>query len=147
MNGNDQEKNIAKTTNSVPTTIHFGPVTSIDLSFMSDDERKALQLEYTRGLMDLHLKATELNVDAAILKRTLDDLCATTRDASASGNAVTITHTQDTKVGRTEVIMGNTMSAKIGKLSKSQTGERDWTPYYILAGILALVIIVALMSS
>jgi len=42
--------------------------------------------------------------------------------------------------------MGNTEEAQSGKLSKSQTGEKDWTPYYIFGGILALIIIAALMK-
>ena len=70
----------------------------------------------------------------------------TVRDASEGGNAVTITHSQTTKVGRTEIIMGNTERAQSGKLSKSQSGETNWTPYYIFGGILALVIIAAFMS-
>ena len=70
----------------------------------------------------------------------------TTREISDRGDAVTITHTQTTKVGRTEIMMGNTEQAQSGKLSKSQTGEKDWTPYYIFGGILALVIIAALMN-
>lgn len=86
------------------------------------------------------------NIDAAVLKKTLNDLADVTIEVSESGNAVTITHTQSTKVGRTEVMMGNTEQAKSGKLSKSQTGVKDWTPYYIFAGILALIIIIVLMS-
>lgn len=37
--------------------------------------------------------------------------------------------------------MGNTDEARSGKLSKTQTGERDWNAYYIFAGIAALVLI------
>jgi hypothetical protein len=118
----------------------------MDLSWLPENERKALLIDYTKGIMDISKKAQELHVDAAVLKRTLDDFSDTTREVSDSGNAVTITHSQTTKVGRTEVIMGNTEEAQSGKLSKSQTGEKDWTPYYIFGGILALIIIAALMK-
>jgi hypothetical protein len=37
--------------------------------------------------------------------------------------------------------MGNTDAAKTGKLTRSQTGERDWTPIYVIAGIVAVVVI------
>ncbi len=146
MSTNDQNKNITKTDSNVPTEINLGPSTSMDLSWLPENERKALLIDYTKGIMDISKKAQELHVDAAVLKKTLDDFSDTTREVSDSGNAVTITHSQTTKVGRTEVIMGNTEEAQSGKLSKSQTGEKDWTPYYIFGGILALIIIAALMK-
>lgn len=146
MSENDRENNITKSGGSVPTEINLGPSTSMDLSWLPENERKALLIDYTKGMIDIGKKAQELHVDAAVLKRTLDDLSDTTREVSDSGNAVTITHSQTTKVGRTEVMMGNTEQAQSGKLSKSQTGEKDWTPYYIFGGILALIIIAALMN-
>ena len=54
-----------------------------------------------------------------------------TQEVSASDDAVTVSHTQESSVGRTEVIMGNTEQAMRGRLTKSQTGERDWLPYLI----------------
>jgi len=146
MSTNEKDKNITKTSSNVPTEINLGPSTSMDLSWLPENERKALLIDYTKGIMDISKKAQELHVDAAVLKKTLDDFSDTTREVSDSGNAVTITHSQTTKVGRTEVIMGNTEEAQSGKLSKSQTGEKDWTPYYIFGGILALIIIAALMK-
>ena len=143
---NDQEKSLTKSSDGVPTEINLGPSTSMDLSWLPENERKALLIDYTKGMMDISKKAQELHVDAVVLKKTLDDLSDTTREVSDSGNAVTITHSHTTKVGRTEIMMGNTEQAQNGKLSKSQTGEKDWTPYYIFAGILALIIIAALMS-
>lgn len=146
MSENDQEKSLTRSRGGVPTEINLGPSTSIDLSWLPENERKALLIDYTKGMMDISKKAQELHVDAVVLKKTLDDLSDTTREVSDSGNAVTITHSHTTKVGRTEIMMGNTEQAQSGKLSKSQTGEKDWTPYYIFAGILALIIIAALMS-
>ena len=131
---------------SVPTKIDLTPGTSMDISWLPESERKALLTDYTKGILDISRKAQELHVDSAALKKTLDDLSVTTKEVSESGNAVTISHTQTTSVGRTEVIMGNTQQAQSGRLSKSQTGEKDWTPYYIFGGILALIIIVALMN-
>lgn len=145
MNDNDQEKGLSKFSSGVPTTINLGPSASIDLSWLPEHERKALLVEYTKGILDIGKRAQELHVDAAVLKKTLDDLSDTTREVAGSGNAITITHSQTTKVGRTEVIMGNTEQAQSGKLSKSQTGEKDWTPYYIFAVIIAVVLIFAFM--
>ncbi len=131
---------------SVPSRIELTPGTSMDISWLPESERKALLVDYVKGILDVSKKAQELHVDAAALRKTLDDLSATTREVAQSGNAVTISHTQTTSVGRTEVIMGNTQQAQSGKLSKSQTGEKDWTPYYIFGGFVALILIVALMN-
>ena len=146
MSENDREKSVTKFSGSVPEVINLGPSTSIDLSWLPENERKALLLDHTKGMIDISKRAQELHVDTVVLKKTLDDLADTTIEVSESGNAVTITHTQTTKIGRTEVMMGNTQQAQSGKLSKSQTGDKNWTPYYIFAGILALIIIAALTS-
>lgn len=146
MNTGNEDNKMVKAGSNVPTEINLGPNTSMDLSWLSESERKALLLDYTRGMMDIGKKAQELHVDAAALKKTLNDFSDTTQEVADSGNAVTITHSQTTKIGRTEIIMGNTEEAQSGKLSKSQTGEKDWTPYYIFGGILALVLIAALMK-
>lgn len=145
MSENDQSKSLKSTTSGIPSAISLSPKTTMDLSWLPEEDRKVLLIDYSKGMLDLAVKAQELNVDADILKKTLDDLSSTTQKVSESGDAITITHSQTTKVGRTEVVMGNTEEAQSGKLSKSQTGEKDWTPYYIFAGILALIIIAALM--
>lgn len=131
---------------SVPTKIDLTPGTSMDISFLPEDERKELLTDYAKGILDISRKAQELHVDSRALKKTLDDLSVTTKEVSESGSAVTISHTQTTSVGRTEVMMGNTEQAQKGKLSKSQTGEKDWMPYYIFGGILAVIIIAALIN-
>lgn len=146
MSENEGKKSIKKFSGSVPAVINFGPNASIDLSWLPENERKALLIDYAKGMIDINKKAQELHIDAVALKKTLDDLANATIEVSESGNAVTLTHTQSTKISRTEVMMGNTEQAQSGKLSKSQTGEKNWTPFYIFAGILVLIIIVALVS-
>jgi hypothetical protein len=130
-----------------PSVVTLGPLGAIDLSFLPDAQREALMADYARGALDVAKKAHELHIDVNILKATLDNLANTTREVSESGNAVTITHTQTTKIGRTEIKMGNTDEAKSGKMSRSQTGEHDWTPYYVFAGIVALILIVFLFAN
>ena len=132
---------------SVPTTVPLGPSSSVDLSWLSEEERKTLLVEYSRGVLDISKKAQELHVDIAVLKTTLSNLADTTKEISDSGNAVTVSHTQTTSVGRTEIMMGNTQQAQTGRLTKSQTGERDWTPIYIIGGLIAVVLIAALVGA
>lgn len=141
------EKNLpARNESKLPTSIPISSNTSIDLSWMPESQRAQLLTEYTRGALDIGRKAQELQVDVNVLRDTLGNLTETTRRVAADGNSVTITHTQSTSVGRTEVIMGNTDNARSGKLSKTQTGEKDWTPMYIIAGLIAVVLIVSSLA-
>ena len=125
----------------IPSAIAISPTTMLDLSHLSEQERKALLIDYSRGMLDVGRKASELNVDVMTLRNTLDTFSQTARRAQDEGTSVTITHTQTTAIGRTEISMGNTDAAKTGRLTRSQTGERDWTPIYIIAGIVAVVVI------
>jgi len=129
-----------------PSTVPLGPATTIDLSFLPEAQRNALLHDHARKLLDVGAKAQELHLDVNVLRATLDQLATTTREVADGGNAVTIAHTQTTKVGRTEIKMGNTEEARSGKLTKSQTGERDWNPYYIFAAIAAVVLIAFLFA-
>jgi hypothetical protein len=145
-NGDGQGRNIVPQPGRTPSVVTLGPIPTIDLSFLPEAERSALMTDYAKGVIDVAKKAHELHVDIGVLKSTLDQLAQTTKDVSESGNAVTVTHTQTTKIGRTEIKMGNTEEARSGKLTSSQIGERNWTPYYIFAGIAALILIAFLFA-
>lgn len=144
---NGDGRDIVPRQGTSPSTISLGPTPVLDLSFLPEAQRNALLADHARKMLDLGAKAQELHVDVNVLRATLDQLAGTTREVSESGNAVTIAHTQTTKIGRTEVKMGNTEEARSGKLSKSQTGERDWNPWYIFAAIAAVVLIAFLFAS
>lgn len=146
MSNENRKNELSQQGDIPPTHIRLGPSASLDLSWLSEEERLELMREHAKGMIDITHKAQEMHVDSAALKKTLDDLSNTTRDASESGSAVTISHTQTTSIGRTEVIMGNTEKAKKGRLSKSQTGETDWTPYFIGAAVVAIIVIALIMS-
>lgn len=139
-------KEVATVATPVPTSVQLGPKTSMDLSWLPEEERKALLVEYTQGMLNIGRKAQELHVDVATLEKTLSTLSATTKEISEAGNSVTVSHTQTTTIGRTEVIMGNTDRAQSGKFSKTQTGERDWMPYYVIGGLIAAVLIAAAVA-
>ena len=100
----------------IPTEIPLSPTTTMDLSWLPVQKREALLVEYAKGMMDISKKAQELHVDVATLKNTLDQLASTTKEVSEDGGSVTVTHTQSTSIGRTEVIMGNTDEAKAENL-------------------------------
>jgi hypothetical protein len=143
---NNDGRSLVPQPGKTPSVITVGPLTNIDISFLPDAQRNALMEDYAKGTIDIAKRAHELGVDVGALKSTLDILSNTTKEVSESGNSVTVSHTQTTKIGRTEIKMGNTEEAKSGKLSKTQTGEKDWNPYYIFAGIAALVLIAFLFA-
>jgi hypothetical protein len=127
---------------AMPTSVVSNSATAFELlSLLPEDKRTALIEEHTRGMLDINRKATEMHVDVAALSAALGTVSSTTIQAAKDGNSVTTSHTQTTTIGRTEVIMGNTDAARVGKLTKSQTGEFNWTPIYIIIGIIALVMI------
>lgn len=131
---------------SAPSRIPVGPVQYIELAGLSEAEKNALLAEYRKGQLDLAKKAQELRMDVEALEATLTVLANTTKQVAETGTSVTVTHTQDSTVGRTEVIMGNTKKAARGKLSRSQTGDRDWTGWWIIGAVVvvAIVLLIAL---
>jgi hypothetical protein len=90
----------------MPMSIALATGQTVDLSFIPEGQRNALLAEYVRGTLDIAKKANELHVDVITLRNTLGTLVDTTRQVAQDGNSVTVTHTQTTAVGRTEIIMG-----------------------------------------
>ena len=113
----------------------------MDLSWMPEEQRRALMTDYAKGVLDVARKANEIGVEVATLRNTLGTLADNTKQMSQDGLSVTATHVHNSQFGRTEVIVGNTETAGKGKLTKSQTGERDWTPFYVIGGLIAVVLI------
>ena len=144
----DRKENSITPVQGAPTSIALATGQTIDLSFVPEAQRNALMTEYMRGTLDIAKKANELHVDVVTLRNTLGTLAETTRQVAQDGNSVTVTHTQTTAVGRTEIIMGNTETAGKGKLTRTQTGsDTNWTPYYIFAAIAAVVLIAIAIAS
>jgi hypothetical protein len=131
----------------IPTSIALGPAPSFDLSRLPEDEQTALLIDHYRGMLEISRKAIELHEGTAALRSTFRTLAEGTKMVADSGSAVTVSHTQTTSIGRTEIMTGNTEKAWSGRLSKSQTGERDWTPFYIIGGLIAVVLIAAGLGS
>lgn len=112
----------------------------LDLSGLSEEEARQLKKDFASGIIDVHKKAAELKVDVGALDSALHSFTEQTAQATKSGAHATITHTQDSSLGRTEIIIGNTEKAAQGKISRSAAGEKDRT--LIIIGIIAIVIII-----
>src|SRR5436309_325270 len=121
---NGDGRDIVARPGNAPNIISLGPTPTMDLSFLSEAQRNALLTDHARKMLDIGAKAQELHLDVNVLRGTLDQLANTAREVSESGNAVTIAHTQTTKIGRTEIKMGNTEEAPCGYRAMARRHRR-----------------------
>ena len=121
----------------------------LDISHLSDEQKQQLALDYQKGMIDLETRARSLEIDVTTLGETLNRLASTTEQVvNQEGSHINITHTQDSSVGRTEIIMGNTEQARRGRLSRSATGDFDVQPIIVIGGlIVAVIVVIAVIAS
>lgn len=120
---------------------------SFDISLLSESEQQSLITQYNEGMIDVQIRAAQLKVDVSGLDATLNSLADAVADINASGNTGTITHTQDSAAGRTEIIVGNSDRAQQGKLTRSQIGQEDITRYLIIGGVvLFIAVVIAILA-
>lgn len=126
-------------------TIPIAPTQTIDLSGLTTEQIQELTKQYASGMLDISKKAQELKLDVAALETFLSSTNDQVAKASETGTHATITHTQTSAFGRTEVVIGNTDKAAKGKISRSAAGEKDIRLWVIgilaFAGIVIAVII------
>ena len=129
--------------------IRFDPLNPgsnvIDLGTLSQEQQNALVSEYMRGQLDIQQKAAQMHVDVNAFKNMLDVMAQKTRDIAAQeGTSVTMSHTQESSVGKTEVIMGNTQQAASGRLTRTMAGERNYMLVYVFLGVVAVLVLVSM---
>ncbi len=139
---NSKESQVSTKDENLPSknTIRLSNTDLLDLSGMSEEETRQLKKDFASGIIDVHKKAAELKVDVGALDSALRSFTEQTSQATKSGTHTTITHTQDSSLGRTEVVIGNTEKAAQGKISRSAAGEKDRT--LIILGIIAVVVVI-----
>lgn len=130
--------NIVKTS-EVPTQIALGGNTSLDLSWLPEEERKQLVMGYYKGIIDISTSVHSMQAEASGLKRTLDDLSDKTREVAGNGQAITITHMHNTKNSRTEVVMGNSIRAYAGKTNSTGCSVVLLAIFFVMAVFLTVV--------
>lgn len=127
------------------TIIDLASGNQLDLTNLSKDAQALITQKAFDAKIDIHKKAQEAQIDIQGTKLNLDNLNATVRESSRDGTSITVTHTQTTSVGRTEVIMGNTQKAAAGKISRSAAGLEDNTMKIIIAiAVVALILVLVL---
>lgn len=119
----------------------------LDLSKLNDSQKNQVLTKLTESQVELAKKAQQAQIDLGATKTTLDDMTDSVRKASTDGTAATITHTQSTSVGRTEIVIGNTERAAKGKVSRSGAGLDDnLLKIVVVAGIFAVVVALIMNS-
>lgn len=127
-------------------TIDLTSSNQLDLTNLSKDTQALITQKAFEAKIDINRKAQEAQIDIQGTKIQLDNLNATVRDSSKDGTSITITHTQTTSVGRTEVIMGNTQKAASGKISRGAAGLEDHTMKIVIAIAIAAVIVAFILK-
>lgn len=113
----------------------------LDFSNLDEDQQKHVMQKFTDAQVELAKTAHQAKIDIHATKSTLNDIADAVKDASSDGTSATITHSQTTSLGRTEIVMGNTERAAKGKISRSGTGQDDNTmKIVIVVGIVAILI-------
>ncbi len=149
-----EKKDLIKQSEGMPTlpsedSIRLGPTGEVlDLSGLNEEQKQELKKKYSEAMIDVVKKAAEVGVDTRALDVKLRTMADHTKDIATEPDAsITITATQDDSIGRTEVIMGTSDAAKKGKLTRSQTGQRDLTLVWIGLGAFVIIVIaiIALM--
>ena len=125
------------------TSIRLTETSELDLSGLDNQQIAELKAQHAAGLIDLGKKAAELKIDVGALDAALGSFVAQTHDATNAGASATISHTQETAIGRTEVMIGNTDKAKSGKIDRSAKGLPDRS--LLMVGIVAAVIVIAIL--
>ena len=138
-------KNTEDTTgNNLPTkTINLAHNQVLDLSDLTETQIQELKIQYNSGMIDIQKKAAELQVEVGALDAVLRSMNDQAAKATEAGTHATITHTQTSTAGRTEVVIGNTDKAASGKISRSAAGQKDIKLWII--GILAITGIIIAM--
>ena len=137
----------------VPERTELAPENSIkmtnnevlDLAGMSDGQIAELRQQYVSGMIDIKKKAEEMKVDVGALDAALHSFTDQTSKASQAGASATISHTQTSSMGRTEIMIGNTDKAASGKISRSARGEQDRT-IWIVGIVAAAAVVIALIA-
>ncbi len=119
----------------------------IDLTGLTEEQIQELKMKNANDIIKLQTKSIEVGIDTQGLDKKLVTMGKNTAEVSQSGSSVTITNVSEDSLGRTEIIMGDSDAAKKGKLSRSQTGAKDNTLYWIGLGAFVLIIIAIIASN
>ena len=138
------KENLPVSTNKPEHSLTVGNQ-QIDLSHLPEADRIQLQKKMIEGQIDLQRKMIELGLENQAMDKRIGDITDKVATAAKDGTSATITGAYKDSLGHTEVIVGNTETAAKGKLTRSQTGEKDMTVWYIAIAAVVIVIVALVM--
>ncbi len=106
-----------------------------------------LKKKQAEGLIKLQEKAIDSNIDTKSINQRLGDINDAVAKASQDQSSATVTGVYTDKLGRTEIIMGNTETAQKGKLTNSQRGLKDNTLLYVGIAVVAVLILAMILKN
>ena len=113
----------------------------LDIEGLGEEEVRSLKKERAQEMIRLEAKANDLVMENKAMDGTLSSMVDHAAKASADGTAVTLTRKIKDTLGETEVIMGNTQTARRGKFS------RDYNfAYFLVAGVVVTIIILGIVA-
>lgn len=121
----------------------------IEVNGLQSNQISVLQEQHAKGLIEVQRKASELKVDIQALDETLESLTSQARTANDAGVNITATHTQNTTLGQTEIIVGNTQRAAAGKVAPLWAGldnNQVRTGLIIAGAVLVGVVLTSIFS-
>lgn len=120
-----------------------GKNSELDISQLTPEQQRELRARHAKGMIDAEVRAHDIAVDAQALDKGLETMAHHTKEISKEeGLSVTLTQVREDKMGRTEVIMGNTDTASKGRLSRSQSSQKDTTLIWFALAVLVIIAIV-----
>jgi hypothetical protein len=121
-------------------------LSSLDLEGLPEETKIELRKKYAEGLLALQETAIESGIDTQAIDKRMGDIANNVVQATADQTAATVTGSYTDKLGRTEVIMGNTETAQKGKLTSSQKGQSDKTLLYVAIIVGAIILLAAILG-
>jgi hypothetical protein len=125
--------------------IHLGNVPMIDLTGLTEEQIQEVKKKQADVMIDVQKKMAELGIDTQALAKKLETMAEHTKSLAESGSSITITSTSNDTIGRTEIIIGTSDAAKKGKLTRSQTGEKDYTLVWVGLAVFVIIIVMIIV--
>lgn len=147
-NTEQNDENLPATTSNSNEIVPLGNLGELDLSSLPEADRNLLIKKFAEGNIDAYHLAQELGIETQAINQKMTDAIDKVKEATSIEASATITGSYNDKMGRTEVIMGNTETAAKGKLDRSQKGESDQTlVYFVIAAVVIVIIAAIVMGS
>lgn len=130
-----------------PNEITLDGGMTLNLDGLPEETVIELRKQQAEGMIELQKTMLEQGIQTKDIERRMSDIADNVAKASADQSAATVTGSYNDKLGRTEVIMGNTETAQKGKLTSSQQGRSDKTLLYVGLAIATVIILAIILNN